>query len=1080
MCLAVQACTSAPVTSTPVVATAGGRVHVRAKDDPTVHGARLVPETFDLAAATVDASGAARGIVQGVRFVSRVRGSVMTADERIDDPQSTLTLPARLGGGVLFVNGDTIYRADDWLAHPKAIFRSLRGIDGVFAGLDRVYVRTNVGAHIGMDPRTGAPLDLGPWPSDPSIGAFVALDGWRAVALTNVRGVVGTSDAGRTWEALDVPIRGRSAIAVRRDAERDAWVEVAPGGTALAVVVGDVPLPKAPHDARKPRAPVPSAHCYLVSDALSVSPLASCDEVVVDAPHGESVANGESSLLRAAVVDGWPLQDGSALLAAEGDLMRVSLADGTVRETIPSALDRRLAHCHAVALGRNDAPSAFGFVCGAPAGATTLFAYDDDVGRLRELHTFATPRRAQTGANGSWLVEGACGASASTSGATATYCVGTLSSGDAMPGGLVPPLTYAWRDVRVEDLRGAALAVTADGRVAQVDAPGTADAHLYLTSAAGTREVVALRTGEATPQTRRLLAHAMWQGGLEERPRGVYSGWLAAEGTVVGVQVDESGDVRIGAYVRDLGSPFVAGRYGLGWTRSQTGYETTDGGMTWASFRAPLALAPSRLRSCGPAGCVSDGWLRIGWGVRAHDTPPLPNPFPQPRNHPPAALSLTCRAAEPVPVRALRRRTTPAGHANLQAPFVLFGQPIPWLSVGSLALPPTVSRTEPWFHPPSVSHAETLVQVDTFRAFDGGPRLGPLGRVYAWGPTAGDWSGVGRWVARWRSPFGGLSAVASSATVPSPFRDIDGARADMVSHVGSGAWTTAIAEDSSHALLIARFPNRPAEITAVDEGGALAPLLRVDGEPWGAIDSVLRIGSEWFVASPEDSEHERVAIFRNDAAGARQIASVQRHLVGPAFGPVRLARGGGGGGDGPSLLGVVIDGEPAFDRSISRRWVIPVDVESGKLEAPEPLGAVDLSDRTEVPVCADDSDAGWVIEAPWPNANVTVDLGAASESVALRQVYARTRLSSDRACVERLAADIGDETFDAVLASQQVTSPIERITDASPILLPVVLVADAPFALRCAPAPSTERAPASQTARTTLHRTQRPPVGQRK
>ena len=348
-------------------------------------------------------------------------------------------------------------------------------------------------------------------------------------------------------------------------------------------------------------------------------------------------------------------------------------------------------------------------------------------------------------------------------------------------------------------------------------------------------------------------------------------------------------------------------------------------------------------------------------------------------------------------------------------------------------------RTEEWFQAPPLAHGESFVKADAYRSRDDGPRLGPVGRVYAWGPSAGDWSGVGRWVARWRSPFSGSSVVVSSAVAPAPFHDLESARTEFV-HPNAAAWTATVSEDGAHALFLTHPNGRPPELTAIDEHGSLAPITRVDGEPWSIVDSAVRIGSDWFIASPVDAQRDHIEILRADARGARRLTMLERQLYGlPPPETVRLARSESG-----SLVGVLVEGEPPADGLRARRWVIPVSIESGESLAPEPLGMPDLSDRYEVPVCTDGAGSGWVIEAPWPDANVTIDLGPAVAPVKLPSVLARFRVSSDRACVERLAADISEEGLAAVVTRQGVSRPV-----ATEPTLPMVVATDEPIALRC-------------------------------
>ena len=215
-------------------------VGVGSSIDPTVRSARLLPETVDETQGYGnEAGGGVRAITAGLRVVTTHEGAIVAAEERLPQPpQLTTALPDRLGGGFLFVLGTTIWRADHWLDTARPIFASLQGIQAIVPGLDRVYVRAQ-NAYLAIDGKTGAVLDLGPWPASPFVSGFAAADGWRAAAVTDLRGVVATYDAGATWRALDLPMEPRQvlvsgdslAIGGVENGKAEAWFEARPDGT---------------------------------------------------------------------------------------------------------------------------------------------------------------------------------------------------------------------------------------------------------------------------------------------------------------------------------------------------------------------------------------------------------------------------------------------------------------------------------------------------------------------------------------------------------------------------------------------------------------------------------------------------------------------------------------------------------------------------------------------------------------------------------------------------------------------------------------------------------------------------------
>jgi hypothetical protein len=322
-----------------------------------------------------------------------------------------------------------------------------------------------------------------------------------------------------------------------------------------------------------------------------------------------------------------------------------------------------------------------------------------------------------------------------------------------------------------------------------------------------------------------------------------------------------------------------------------------------------------------------------------------------------------------------------------------------------------------------------MVAVDISHAF--APITGGIARAFAWGPGSGDWEHLGHWLIRWSSPFEGRAEVRSSASSRAPFADEDAARRALTGGRGVPVvWTAVVSEDSSAALLLGRR-GRETDLIAVDDGGPPVAIRRVDAEPWGTIQSALHASGEWFIVTSEDSRPNTASIFRTDASGARRLAEVSRAVLSSPS--LRLARHSDG-----VTIGLIVDGEPPADRSASRRWVVPVNMESAVVGAPEPLGAADLSDRA-VAVCGEGEGLPWVLEQPL-TANVELTTGA--RSVALGQIYARLRASAERACLERL---VGDGS-----TSDQSPPPAELRRAVDTPTLPVTIIwHDRRVALRC-------------------------------
>ncbi len=978
-----------PVSSAPMVAAVVAR-------DPTVRGARFVPETVDLAGAASDPGGVLRGMVQGVRYTRGSTGAMKTAGERLDEVSSIVGVPARQGGGFLFAVGDTLYRADDWLGAPRPIFRSSRGIGSVDAGLDRMYVRTSAG-HVAIDAVSGQLLDLGPWPKDPVVDAMIPLDGWRAVALTGTQGVLATSDAGRTWEKLDIGLRPARIFPVRRDPKSDAWVtlrHVDRGGDADAVIVSDAAFP--PSDRRGP-----NAHCAAVTAALIPLAPSTCDDVRdgdtarVDART--EVAQGTNTALRAAVEDGWPLGNGTAVVAREGALSFVSLEDGSVVRTVAEAYDASVGRCRAVSLGvtsSGEVEPKVGFVCGSADGPTAVFTFDAAAARMRGVRVFGSPRVVQTSRANGWLVRGACD---ETTTRADVVCVGTPS--------VSSPGAYRWHSVALEEAPGAPLGLTSDGRVAElVLARGVEGGHIALRGIDGAPTVVAFQ-----PVDRRLaaaMARGVWTSELNELSLGRFWAWLAVDGTVVRVEVGADGVVGVGPFIRDLGSPFVAGSYGLGWTRSRRGYETTDGGQTWTPFVAPNALSASDVRACGPIGCIADGWIRVGWGERTIPNRP-PAPMPELRRVSPPPLVLSCRSTD---AEDRGRDGRPAPRAAVRDDVKLAS-----------------------FLPPDVGHGDALVSAGLLGGFEPSFRAPVLGRIDAWGPASAAWANRSRWRVRWRSPFAGSSAIASTAPISAPWADLESARGELgLGRFGPLFATTIVTPDSLHALVLLRRIGRAPDLLAVDDGGVATAVTRADGQPWTGITAATRLGTDWFIATPDETHRQDVAIFRATNFLAQKLGVVPRLSSGMGA-SVKLAHTSTEG-----VLGVVVDGQLMPDRTVPYRWVVPVDVETGAMGTPEDLGAADFSDRKSLAPCTDSTGLGWVFDTPWLDGTVKLIDASTSESLRLDPIDLRVRVSSERACVEAVAGDAQPIAARGAALSAGAGRPI-----------PVTLSGSVPRGLRC-------------------------------
>jgi hypothetical protein len=971
--------------------------------DPTVRGARLIPASLEEARVWGTApGGGVRQIVAGLRIVSSPAGDVRAAAERLPgNPSTVCELPERLGGGFLMALGPHLWASKTWLGAAAPLFTMSAPIAEVLVGLDRAYLRSAQGPLVAIDPRTGSTLDLGPLPASPRVQSIAALDAWRAVATADLRGALVTLDAGSSWRPVALPVEPLRTLATGDafavggpDRSRTMrWWAVLPDGQT-----GWIATPNLASGPPSPSAP-PSANR---ADAFP-TPL------------------GPRPLL-AAVEDGWPLTDGTALVARDGALVRVRLADGAIVEMQPDAFALKPARCHPLSLARVGDPQAFGFVCGEAASSTAVLRWDAPGARLVELRRFDSPRQVLSSGSGALAVRGPCEPPRDRASAPAE---GAPAPRDREEWCLMAP-DGEWGDLHVSGpgVERARIVVLSSRRVALVRPPEGGDlSSARLTLIDGVTDGahathLPLRIEPVAAEVARALRWGVWMDGFEERRPGILGGWIDSAGSILGVEITLDGELRVGEYIRDAGAPVVSGRWAFGWTASRGGFETTDGGMTWTKEIAlPDPIAEPRAgreAHCGPIGCLTSGWLRIGWGAAAEPTsvePPRPPARPVRR---PPGLSLECESLGMAPLvdaipPGLTGGTT--GAAVPSRPILGSSRGLSVSSSAAAELRPFSGRPGP-----TVAPGERGLSIDATHPLDRLLRTRSLARAYAWGPSATEWHPSGHWQVRWIWPWqdgGGADAVdRSSAVGPTPWANLEQASRALTSSVVPAEWTFVPGDDPDHALLVEHragfvggVSSTPGVVAleTLEADRAPAEVRRADGELLPELQGAVRTGGHWYLATAQlGAEPPATIVWLVDGSVARELGRLPR-VATESVAPGRLVRWSPGtGGGAPSPVAVVVTA-PDADRGTTL-WVSSFDPETRAFGDPEPLAPGDLSDRT-VAVCTGD-DAGWELEASYPG---TVDVRVGSAWAArLQGTLARLRLSRTAACVDGLfgSADV--------------------------------------------------------------------------
>lgn len=979
--------------------------------------------------------GGRRAVVGGVRVVVRADGSLAAAADRLPGtPSSVLPIPERLGGGFIFVLGAQLWRSQTWLDECVPIFSAPTTIAEALVGLDRIYVRTASGSLAAVDARSGALRELGPLPPAPRFGPLVALDGWRALVVADMRGVLVTADAGASWRSVPLSLEPTAVIALEnafgiaaRDSDgNERWWLVRPDGRSEALT--EPPTTAAERSTQRAGGP---RHDYR-------------DDARHDYRDGESALPPSAGVprifdehpLAAAIEDGWPLADGTAMIARDGALARVRIADGTVVELSAGAFSLSPASCHAVGLSTPRDPRAFGFVCGEPRGQTRVYAWNHAAAALEELRRFDDPRRVAASGNGALVVTGGCGlraAGAGSGGDRQTWCIMSAAR--------------RWTEMRFrgELADRAQPIVLSDGRVALLRPPSHADlttARLILAASPADepRDEVVVRFASLDHDTERVLRLGTWLAGFEERRAGVLGGWVEGDGSVVGIEIEVGGQARAGEYIRDAGGPVVSGRWALGWTASRGGFESTDGGMTWTkelSLPAPLAEPRARTRrACGPIGCVAAGWLRIGWGGREKQSIAPPNPAGgAPGWGASRPLRLACEPRAPRPPTPTAGPADPVGAraaAIVRRRRGVTGGP-------SSDLPSFSSHA-----PPPMAAGDLGLSAEGSGGLDRSIRATPTVRIYAWGPNSGEWDTLGRWQVRWDWPWGGWTDTRASAVAPSPWPTLDAARRALGTGAGSSAisWAVVAGDDADHSLLVVRRGS-VAELVVLEADRTPLPVQHDGEDAFPAPQSAVRAAGRWFVATPQpQTDPPATVLWALDGSTAREFLRIPRAGFHP---DARLARRSDG-----HAIGLVSAGQPDLAKPASL-WIAAVDIESAQVAQPESIGPPGI---TALPsrICGADEGAAWDLDFPYPG---PIELSRDDRrSEELQTAVVRLRLSHDEACIESAFGSIdpyASNPSDVVGPAEPTSRDLTRrgLTATSPGIAVSVFSARTRFPLHC-------------------------------
>lgn len=731
-------------------------------------------------------------------------------------PSQVLPVPARLGGGVMFVLGRELWYAKSWLddATPLLAFDE---VPRLLAGFREIVVLSPSRAPIGVK-ITGELVPLDAYPPAPALLDLAVRDhrdGARSAAIVaDLLGLAITDDGGTSWRDVTTTrtaqgvradgsgfvVRGRNST----DAQERSW-HVDPFGDTDSEV-------------------------GVVRDLESATLTDTTWERVLT--HGYATHESYYAFDRG-VFERFRTRDG-ARLAHE----RVGASDASCSVIhFPNAL-----------------PGADpGFACVSDA-ETTLWRVQD--GALRRVQRWPGARTVWSAEVGALAVSGPCEGAFDADAKNAHLCVwerGSVALAGSLAGDQIVPLR--------------------DGTIAVVRPPSGPQssrrgAELFLDRASKDAKGAVVRGVPLQPSPTqagkavesKLLRHFLngrWYGAEALAHEGLVV-WIEHEGRLLGAIVHTDGRVELGAQSAIATAHRVAGLRSLSWS-NRDAFESIDGGMHYTSISMPESTPKASIATgCSALGCVLPQLLRIGWGAvpRDHQRPP---PAPTKRVVPRVALDCTIHAS----YTKTQMPSYYGGYSNNVHTF--FGVKSPHGKSG--AKRPIQARLGVPLGWPTPIDTNDDVPFDSVDPFDRRPNI--TGVAYVWGnlmlggdPDAG-------WLARWFDPQA-RRVVSSAPTRWTPAMQ-------SLNFLQGGrrlSWSVLPAREGRRALAIVHTPD-DSLLFDLRENEAPTPITLEEGS-FGTIEAALDAPGDLAYFAGAVGDPAGTAVFRANGGRAEPIARIPR------------------------------------------------------------------------------------------------------------------------------------------------------------------------------------------------------------